>query len=583
MEEAISLGLAMTVVLWTAWEKVGEKDFSIPTPYPLPTTHSPFPISLKFAILDVSHFINVISPCVQKGLSTMNLSSILESAAARFKDKAAIVINDSRVSYASLEADANKVAHALMKLGVTKGDRVAMLQSANPEFVAAFFGIMKAGGIAVPVDTRYVPAELEILFKDCTPKVLVIENASLTPLLPFLSRFASLKHIITVGAAPDAKFIRYEEIIAQYPAEKVSVKVKPEDIAVISYTGGPTLQPRGVALSHGAICTEVKNSVIGFEQTEKDVMVLFALPMYHQFGLTAATLGSIDTGSTIVIVPGTGRSIDSFMEAVQREKGTMFMGVPYIYSLMINVARRAGIKYDLSSLRLLASGGAPLEPVVVERFKEVYGFDIHDIYGQTESVCHVCLAPPRGPIKPGSSGKALPCWEMKIFDKNDNEVASGTEGEIVLRGPVMSGFWNHPEETAEALQNGWLHTGDLGWMDEDGYLFITSRKRRMLILKGQNIFPADIEEVLMSHPEVAETKAFGAIDLIRGETVKAIVRLKKGSAVTGASLRQYCQGRMADYKLPREIILVDKMPDEAPLWRRPTGLTAADLMMESKE
>jgi long-chain acyl-CoA synthetase len=250
---------------------------------------------------------------------------------------------------------------------------------------------------------------------------------------------------------------------------------------------------------------------------------------------------------------------------------------------MINVARRAGIKYDLSSLRLLASGGAPLEPVVVERFKEVYGLDIHDIYGQTESICHVCLIPPRGPLKPGSSGKALPCWEMKIFNNSDREVPAGKEGEIVLRGPVMSGFWNHPAETAGALRGGWLHTGDLGWIDADGFLFITARRRRMLILKGQNVFPSDIEEVLMSHPEVAEARAFGVIDLVRGETVKAVARLKKGSSLTSSALRQYCQGRMADYKLPREIVLVDKIPTELPLWRRPTGLTAADLMMENKD
>jgi len=305
--------------------------------------------------------------------------------------------------------------------------------------------------------------------------------------------------------------------------------------------------------------------------------------MYHQFGLTAATLGSLSTGSSIVVVPGTGRSVDSFMEAVQREKGTMYMGVPYIYSLMINVARRAGVKYDLSSLRLLASGGAPLEPVVVEQFKKVYGMDIHDIYGQTESICHVCLIPVHGPMKPGSSGKALACWEMKIFDENDNPVPSGTEGEIVLRGPVMNGFWNHPEATARTLRQGWLHTGDMGWMDKEGFLFITARKRRMLILKGQNIFPADIEEVLMTHPDVAEAKVAGTIDLVRGETVKAFVRLKKGAAATEQALKQYCQGRMADYKLPREILLVNEIPGDLPLWRRPTNLTAANLLMERKD
>ncbi len=513
----------------------------------------------------------------------MNLSSILENAAARFDGKTAIVYGEQRISFTRLEADANRLARALINLGVKKGDRVAMIQSSNPEFVVTFFGIMKAGAIAVPLDSRYIADELEILFKDCTPEVLVIENPPQASLLPSLGRFTSVKHVITVNAAPDERFISYRDIMENNPARGLQTPVDPADIAIISYTGGPTMQPHGVALSHQAVYTEVVNSAIGFEQTEKDVMMLFALPMYHQFGLTAALLGSFNTGCTVIVVPGTGRSIESFMEAVAREKGTIYPGVPYIYSLMINVARRAGIKYDLSSLRLFISGGAPLEPVIIEHFKEVYGSDIHDIYGQTESVCHVTAMPVRGPVKIGSSGKTLPCWEMKIFDENDQEVPPGIEGEIVLRGPVMTGFWNHPETTAHALRHGWLHTGDIGYMDKEGYLFITARRRRMLILKGQNIFPADIEEVLMSHPDVAEAKVMGAIDLVRGETVKAFVRLKPGATVTAQALRQYCQGRMADYKLPREVVLVAQMPDKMPLWRRPRNLVAADLMLEGKD
>jgi long-chain acyl-CoA synthetase len=187
-----------------------------------------------------------------------------------------------------------------------------------------------------------------------------------------------------------------------------------------------------------------------------------------------------------------------------------------------------------------------------------------------------------GAVKTGSSGTALSCWEMKIFDKDDTELPAGAEGEIVLRGPVMKGFWNHPKETAEILRNGWLHTGDMGWMDKEGYLFITARKRRMLILKGQNIFPADIEYVLEKHPAVAEVKVSGHSDLVRGETVMAYVRLKPGAAVTEHELRQYCQGRMADYKIPKEVILVDVIPDPLPLWRRPQNASAADLVMDKE-
>lgn len=299
----------------------------------------------------------------------MSLKLMLENAARRFADKTAIFLGKRRVSFTRLDEDSNRVARALMEMGVKKGDRVAMLQASNPEFVSVFFGIMKAGGIAVPLDSRYVADELASLFDDCRPKVLVAEDPPLVSLLPALPRFDSIEHIITFDPAYKGRFTDYQEILAENPATGVTVPVGPEDIAVISYTGGPTQNPHGVALSHYAVSTEAINSAEVFRQTDKDVLMQFALPMYHQFGLTSVLLASIRSGSTVVVVPGTGRSIDSFMEAVAREKGTIYMGVPYIYSLMINVARREGIRHDLSSLRLCVSGGAPLESVVIKLFK----------------------------------------------------------------------------------------------------------------------------------------------------------------------------------------------------------------------
>jgi long-chain acyl-CoA synthetase len=510
----------------------------------------------------------------------MNLKSILENTATRFANKTAIIMGERRVSFAQLEEDSNRVAHALIKMGVKKGDRVATMQASNPEFVSVFLGIIKTGGIAVPLDSRYVANELVSLFNDCTPKVLIIENPPLESLLPALPRFDSIKHIITVNTEYDEQFNSYQKILINNPPSGVNVAIAPEDIAIISYTGGPTLKPHGVALSHRSVYIETINAAATFQQTENDVVMQFALPMYHQFGLTAILLASIYKGNTVVAVPGTGRSIHSFMEAVERERGTIYMGVPYIYSLMINVARREGIKHDLSSLRLCVSGGAPLEPVIINQFKQLYGFNIIDIYGQTESVCHITVMPIDGTGKIGSSGKPMPCWEMKIFDEYDNELPPGQEGEIVVRGPVMAGFYNKPQATARIMKNGWLHTGDIGRIDEDGFLFITGRKRRMLILKGQNIFPGDIEEVLAAHPKIAEARVMGVTDIVRGETVKALVRLKPGEKTTEQEIRQYCQGRMADYKLPREIAFVDAIPEVIPLWRRLQSLEAADLMIE---
>jgi long-chain acyl-CoA synthetase len=510
----------------------------------------------------------------------MNLKSMLDDAVRRFGDKTAISMGERRVTFSQLDEDSNRVAHALIGMGVKKGDRVAMIQASNPEFVAVFFGIMKAGGIAVPLDARYIGNELVSLFDDCRPKVLVAENPPLESLLPDIGRFTSVKHVITFDPAYESKFTAYNKIIAENPPKPVEVKIKPDDIAIISYTGGPTQKPHGVALSHRSVCVEAMNSADVLRQTEKDVLLQFALPMYHQFGLTAVLMASIGKGSTVAVVPGTGRSVQSFMEAVEREKGTIYMGVPYIYSLMINVARREGIKHDLSSLRLCLSGGAPLEPIVVSLFKKHYGFNILDVYGQTETVCHITCCPLDNSAPIGSSGKALPCWEIKIFDENDKELPPDREGEIVTRGPVMTGFYNKPEATAKIMRRGWLHTGDIGKLDKDGFLYITGRKRRMLILKGQNIFPADIEEVLAAHPKIAGVKVEGTIDIVRGETVKALVRLKPGATATEQEIRHYCQGRMADYKLPREVQFVEKMPEVIPLWRRRENIDAAEFTLE---
>ena len=512
----------------------------------------------------------------------MDLKAVLEESAKHFGDKSAIIMGDQRVSFQQLNQDANRVAHALIKLGLKKGDRVATMQGSNPEFAAIFFGILKAGCIAVPLDSRYVPDELVNLFNDCTPRVLAMENPQFEAIVPYLDRFPSIEHVITFDPDLSGNFITYRSILADNPSGNPDTIIDPLDVCIISYTGGPTVNPHGVCLSHGPVCEEARCSAETIGQNSEDVFIQFALPTYHQFGLTAVLLASIATGNTLVSVPGTGRSIDSFMKAVEEHKGTIYMGVPYIYSLMVNVARREGIKYDLSSLRFIASAGAPLEPAVIRLFQRYFKRTILDMYGQTESICQATIMPldASGPI--GSSGKPMSCWELKIFDQDDNEVPAGAFGEIVLRGPVMTGFWHKPEATARILRSGWLHTGDMGYVDEDGFLFITARKRRLVILKGQNIIPHDIEAVLESHPSVAEARVFGVLDLIRGETLKALVRLAPGETATDHDLRSYCQGKMADYKLPREIVIVDEMPSEIPNWKRPRDKETADATPEGK-
>ncbi len=481
----------------------------------------------------------------------MNVKLMLEAAAEKFAARTAFIQGERHISYAELDATINKVANGLIQLGVNKGDRVAMLFPNRPEFAFGYFGIIKAGGIAVALDTRYKSGELASIFANCTPKILIGEDATLQPIAAELPRFKHLEHIINLTPGADNRF---QDFITRSSAQSVKALLSPDDLAMISYSGGPTTRPKGAAITHRNLCAEAVASGIGFKQTPDDVVMLFALPMYHNFALGSVLLTSISLGSTIVIVPGTGVSIGSLIETIAREKGTMWLGVPYIFALAVKIAQEEGIKNDLSSLRLCACGGAPLPVSTILQFKQHYGLTLLDVWGLTEAVSHVTCPPVDGTGKLGSCGKPLPGFEVKIVDDNDNELPPNNDGEIIVRGPMMEYYYHNPEDTKKAIKNGWLYTGDIGKIDEDGYVYITGRKKRMIILKGQNVYPNDIEQLLLTHPKVAEAKVVGTPDKLRGETVSAIIRLKEREEASETEIKQFCQQRMADYKVPRQVI-----------------------------
>ncbi|MFC1931049.1 class I adenylate-forming enzyme family protein [Chloroflexota bacterium] len=489
----------------------------------------------------------------------MDLKLMLEKTVSNYAGKTAIVCGERRVSYAEVDKTSNKVAHALIKMGLRKGDRVATLLTNSPEFVAIYFGIIKAGGIPVPLDVRYRVEELASLFASCQPKILTGESELLEPLVTALPRFKSIEHVIELDSRFKGKFFSYQEIMATSSAQKVDVKIDPEDIGVISYTGGPTSRPCGSVLNHRSMVAEALSVAEGLQQTDKDVTMLFALPMYHMFGLESGLLTSVCKGSTVVIVPGTGRSITSFLTAIEKERGTIYFGVPYIYALAINIAEKEGVRNDLSSLRLWGSGGATLTVGIRQQFKQFYGADIHDIWGLTESVSHITYHPLDGMLKLDSTGKALPGWEIAAADENDNKLPPNQVGEIIVRGPLMQEYYHNPQDTAKIIKDGWLYTGDIGKIDEDGYLYLSGMKKNMIILKGQNIYPIDIEEVLCAHPKVAEAVVVGIPDKLRGEIVGAIIRLKRGVEATEQEIRRFCQTRLADYKLPKQIIFTKSL------------------------
>jgi long-chain acyl-CoA synthetase len=488
----------------------------------------------------------------------MNLRLMLEEAARRYGGKTAVAMGDRRLSYAQLDEEANKVANALLGMGVRKGDRVAILLPNSPEFAAIYFGVVKIGGIAVPLDIRYKMDELASLFDNSQPKVLVSESPTLESIVPALSRFSYIEHVIDLSGEYEGKFLSYQKIMSATPALKSEIELEPGDIAHIAYTSGPIIRPRGVMLSHQSLVQEAAISGEGFHQTDKDIVVLFALPMHHAFGLVVILLTAVSKGSTVVMLPGL--SIDSLLEVIEKEKVTIFMGVPFVYLLLVDKAEAEGIKHDLSSLRLCGSAGAAISAEVLKKFRQLFSLDAVDFWGMTESSAHVTCQSLDGAGKPGAVGKALPGWELKIVDNNGRELQLNQSGEIIVRGPIMKGYYNNPQATAAVIKDGWLYTGDLGRVDEDGEVFLTGMSKDMIIVKGQNVYPRDIEEVLYRHPKVAEVAVVGLPDEIRGETIKAIISLKAGEVATEPEIKHFCREHMADYKVPRQVSFVDSLP-----------------------
>jgi long-chain acyl-CoA synthetase len=491
----------------------------------------------------------------------VNLKLMLGEAARQYRDKTAIALGDERVSYAQLDEESNKAARALTSLGVNKGDRVAMLLPNGLEFITIYFGIVKVGAIAVPLDTKYKPAELAVLFNDCQPKMLAVESSLLPQIVPVLPGWPSVERVIETGADYTGQFLEYRALVAASSAALPDVDIMPGDTAHIAYTSGPTLRPRGVVLSHGSLVAEAKISADGFQQTEEDIAALFALPLHHAFGLVVILFTSIYKGSTVVVL--SGLSVNNLMALIEREKVTMFMGVPFVHTMVVNWLEQEGVKYDLSSLRLCGSAGSALPITIARKYQESLEMDIVDFWGLTESSGHVTCTAIGDALKPGCVGRTLPGWELKIVDDEGYEMPPKQPGEIAVRGPIMTGYYRQPEATAEAIKDGWLYTGDLGMVDEKDDVFLTGINKDMINAKGQNIYPSDIEEVLRSYPAVAEAAVVGVPDKVRGQIIRAVIQLKDGQVAEEPSLKRLCLDRLANYKVPKQFVFVEAMPRTA--------------------
>jgi len=526
------------------------------------------------------------------------LQHFLEEAARRYPDKPAtklvlkyllggrLTVGGS-LSYRQLNTHADRFAAALVDMGVKPGDRIAVMLPNSPQFVIAFYGALKAGAVVVNVNPTYTPHELQHQLTDAGAETIVLLNLfynrlsevqARTPvkrvivthifdLLPFpskqLVRGAQQKEAEWVAVQPSANVHLFETLLANAGTRPPQVTVKPDDVALFQYTGGTTGTPKAAMLTHKNLVANTLQVVAFLPSAEPGKeKVMAAIPFFHVYGMTVGMNFAIYLGGEIVIVPNP-RPIDNVMRIIDKERTTIFPGVPTMYIGIINHPDVS--KTNLRSIKACISGSAPLPIEVQEQFGELTGGRLVEGYGLTETAPVTHCNPVYGERRSGSIGLPLPDIEARIIDPDTGlSVPWGSDqaGELLVRGPnIMKGYWNRPEDTAACIdEDGWLHTGDIARMDEDGYFYIVDRKKDMIIASGYKVLPREVEEVLFSHPQVLEAAVAGVPDSYRGETVKAFIVLKPGAEVTVDEIVAFCREQLAPYKVPRQVEFRQELP-----------------------
>ena len=489
----------------------------------------------------------------------------------------------ARLTYADLWNQILRFASALSQLGVKPGDRVAIMLPNCPQAIIAYYATLWLGGVVVMTNPLYVEREMEFQWGDAEatfaivldhlyPKVekilphLNIQKVIVTSIRDYLPRVlkflyplkARQKKLFTAVPYSDRvlSFSRLMRTASPHPAPFSSAL---DDLAVLQYTGGTTGTPKGVMLSHRNLLANVVQLEAWVPDLRRgEERFLAILPFFHVFGMTVAMNLTLYTGCTAIIVPRF--EIQEFLKLLKKTRPTLFPGVPSIFVAI--VADPKVSSYDLSSIRLCITGSAPMPLEVLRRFEELTGCIIIEGYGLSEA-SPVTHANPIGARKVGSIGVALPDTDCRIVDLDlgVEEKPTGEVGELLVLGPqVMQGYWKLPQETTDTLREGWLYTGDIARMDEDGYVFIVDRKKDIIISCGYNVYPREVDEVLYEHPKILDAVAIGVPDLYRGETVKAYVVLKAGESVTEEEIIQFSKARLAAYKVPRAVEFRQSLP-----------------------
>ncbi|ADG83530.1 long-chain-fatty-acid--CoA ligase [Thermincola potens] len=490
----------------------------------------------------------------------MTLGEMITAGAKEFADRPALKFKGRTWPYKELDEQANKVANGLKRLGIGKGDRVGLLMLNSSYFVISYFAIVKLGAIVVPVNVMFKAEELIYQLNDAGVSALITAPLFMPLVTQAEPQIASLKYIVVQDLEQDYSAVGTVSMQSMLKNESGSLDldyaVSSDDVAVLLYTSGTTGNPKGAMITHHNMLANAAATKEATASGYPDSTVC-VLPMFHSFAWTACVLLPLTYGGLVIILESF--SPQTSLRTIVEEKATIFAGVPTMYSVLLQVPNVNPA--DFAHLRLAYSGGAACPVELSRKFKEKFGIQIFEGYGLSECSPVCTTNPYYGEWKPGSIGVPIPGVEVKIIDEKGNEVPRNTPGELCFKGPnVMKGYWNRPEATAEALKDGWMHSGDIGYMDEEGYIFIMDRKKDLVIVGGLNVYPREIEEVIYTHPKVAEAAVVGVANDLRGEIVKAFVVLKEGETATERELIKYCQERLANYKLPKVVEFRDALP-----------------------
>ncbi len=513
----------------------------------------------------------------------VNAFYLLERGLEVAGDRDALVFFGKKTSYRELHRATLSLAASLQEMGVEKGTRVALLLPNCPVYPMVYYALLKIGAIVVQFNPMYTPYELNQLLEDSGARLGVtldilafkfqealdkglLDKIIVAKMKDFLPFPLNLLFPIKVRKEPKLDKDKYGSRLVDFAPligtnkQPAPVEVDPkEDIAVFQYTGGTTGLSKAAMLTHyNLVSNAIQTRAWSYKSKEGREVVMCVLPFFHVYGMTAGMNVGFYLGSTLILVPRF--DVKEVVKLIGKYKVTMFPGVPTIYVAINQYA--AEHKVDLSSVEVCISGGAPLPVEVAQEFERITGGKVVEGYGLSEASPVTHANPVWGKRKFGSIGIPFPDTDAKIVDpETDEELPLGEVGELAVRGPqVMKGYWNRPEETAKTLRNGWLHTGDMAKMDEEGYFFIVDRKKDMIISGGFNIYPREVEEVLYEHPKILEAAVIGVPHEYKGEAVKAFIVLKKGEVLTKEEVIAFCEERLAHYKVPKEVEFVDELP-----------------------